>query len=97
MRGALQHHPPPRHPPRPPARPPAGEIIPQAACKSYGLQIGAYAAPFVRVLMFLTAPLSYPIGWLLDHVLGEEHTALFRCACGVGWGCVGGKGGLCCW
>jgi hypothetical protein len=56
----------------------AGEIIPQAACSRYGLQIGAYSAPFVRLLMFLTAPISYPIGWVLDRVLGHRHTALFR-------------------
>ena len=56
----------------------AGEIIPQAACSRYGLQIGAYSAPFVRLLMLLTAPISYPIGWVLDRVLGHRHTALFR-------------------
>ncbi|EFN59369.1 hypothetical protein CHLNCDRAFT_137839 [Chlorella variabilis] len=55
-----------------------GEIIPQAACSRYGLQIGAYSAPFVRLLMMLTAPISYPIGWVLDQVLGHRHTALFR-------------------
>jgi metal transporter CNNM len=55
-----------------------GEIIPQAACSRYGLQIGAYSAPFVRALMFLTAPISYPIAWVLDRVLGHRHTALFR-------------------
>lgn len=96
-----------------------GEIIPQAACSRYGLQIGAYSAPFVQVrlragrgrwraprpgggpallvnssmcparparparpapqaLIFLTAPVSFPIGWLLDWVLGSRHTALFR-------------------
>lgn len=61
-----------------------GEIIPQAACSAYGLQIGAYSAPFVHVLMFLTAPISYPIGWVLDRVLGERHTALFRWGGAVG-------------
>lgn len=56
----------------------AGEIVPQAACSRYGLEIGAASAPFVRLLMWLTAPVSYPIGWLLDLVLGHRHTALFR-------------------
>ena len=59
--------------------PHAGEIIPQAACSRYGLEIGATSAPFVQLLMYLTAPLSYPIGWVLDRVLGDRHTALFRC------------------
>lgn len=60
--------------------PAAGEIIPQAACSRYGLEIGAASAPFVRLLMWLTAPVSYPIGWVLDRVLGDRHTALFRWA-----------------
>lgn len=55
-----------------------GEIIPQAACSAYGLEIGALSAPFVRVLMVLTAPLNIPIAWVLDRVLGHRQTALFR-------------------
>jgi metal transporter CNNM len=55
-----------------------GEIIPQAACSAYGLEIGALSAPFVRVLMFLTSPLNIPIAWVLDRVLGHRQTALFR-------------------
>jgi hypothetical protein len=37
------------HPPHPPTHTHAGEIIPQAACSAYGLQIGAFFAPFVQV------------------------------------------------
>lgn len=55
-----------------------GEIVPQAACSAYGLEIGAHSALFVRVLMFLTAPLAVPIAWMLDRVLGHRQTALFR-------------------
>ncbi|GBG00143.1 hypothetical protein Rsub_12834 [Raphidocelis subcapitata] len=55
-----------------------GEVLPQAVCSRYGLMIGASAAWFVRLLMFLCAPLAWPIGKLLDVLLGGEHTALFR-------------------
>lgn len=55
-----------------------GEIIPQAACSAYGLEIGAHSATFVRVLMVLTAPLVVPIAWILDKILGHRQTALFR-------------------
>lgn len=55
-----------------------GEIIPQAACSAYGLEIGASSAPFVRALMVVTAPVAIPIAFVLDRVLGHRHTALFR-------------------
>jgi metal transporter CNNM len=51
----------------------AGEIIPQALCTRYGLQIGAYSAWFVRGLMALTSPLTFPISKILDCLLGTEH------------------------
>lgn len=34
----------------------------QAVCKRYGLEIGAYCAPLVRLLMVLTAPVAWPLG-----------------------------------
>ena len=37
-------------------------------------QIGANSAWFVRLLMLLAAPLAWPIGKLLDFLLGGEHT-----------------------
>ncbi|KAG2135098.1 hypothetical protein DEU56DRAFT_807792 [Suillus clintonianus] len=51
-------------------------IIPQAASVRYGLSIGARCAPFVLCLMYLFAPVAYPIAKLLDYVLGqnEGHT-----------------------
>lgn len=55
-----------------------GEIIPQAICSRYGLQVGAYSAWFVNLLMTITYPISYPIGKLLDSLLGSDHSALFR-------------------
>ncbi|XP_010028065.2 DUF21 domain-containing protein At2g14520 isoform X1 [Eucalyptus grandis] len=55
-----------------------GEILPQAVCSRYGLEIGAAVAPVVRVLVFICFPVAYPISKLLDFVLGEGHEALFR-------------------
>jgi CBS domain containing-hemolysin-like protein len=52
----------------------AGEILPQAVCRSYGLQVGSYSALLVRLLMGLSAPISWPISKLLDWILGEERS-----------------------
>lgn len=54
-----------------------GEIIPQAVCKRHGLYFGAYLAWLVRLLMIVTGVITWPIGKLLDRVLGEE-SALYR-------------------
>ena len=34
----------------------------QAVCKRYGLEIGAYCSWLVRALMWITAPVSWPLG-----------------------------------
>lgn len=55
-----------------------GEIVPQALCSKFGLAIGANLAWFVRALMLLTSPISYPVSKVLDWVLGSDHVVLFR-------------------
>lgn len=55
-----------------------GEVLPQAVCSRYGLAIGANLVWFVRILMFICFPVSYPVGKLLDHVLGHNDAGLFR-------------------
>ncbi|KAL5054447.1 hypothetical protein RYX36_035129 [Vicia faba] len=55
-----------------------GEIIPQSVCSRYGLAIGASVTPFVRVLVWICYPVSFPISKLLDYLLGHRHEALFR-------------------
>lgn len=54
-----------------------GEVLPQAVCKRYGLHVGAYLSWLVRLLMWATLPISYPLGKLLDWLLGQE-SVLFR-------------------
>lgn len=53
-----------------------GEVIPQAVCARHGLAIGARCAPFVHFLMYLFAPVTYPIAKILDRALGihDAHT-----------------------
>ncbi|XP_021844196.1 DUF21 domain-containing protein At4g14240 isoform X2 [Spinacia oleracea] len=54
-----------------------GEVIPQAICTRYGLAVGANFIWFVRVLMIVTYPISFPISKVLDFLLGHDE-ALFR-------------------
>ncbi|KAH0748947.1 hypothetical protein KY290_028179 [Solanum tuberosum] len=54
-----------------------GEVIPQAICTRYGLAVGANFVWLVRVLMVICYPIAYPIGKILDCVLGH-HEVLFR-------------------
>lgn len=49
-----------------------GEIIPQATISRYALRFGALTAPFVHILLFVLSPITKPIAWILDHVLGDE-------------------------
>ncbi|KAF7837228.1 DUF21 domain-containing protein [Senna tora] len=54
-----------------------GEVIPQAICSRYGLAVGANLVLLVRILMIICYPIAYPIGKVLDWVLGHNE-ALFR-------------------
>ncbi|CAJ2633162.1 putative DUF21 domain-containing protein At1g03270 [Trifolium pratense] len=54
-----------------------GEVIPQAICTRYRLYVGATFIGLVRVLMFICYPIAYPIGKVMDLLLGHDDV-LFR-------------------
>lgn len=54
-----------------------GEIIPQAAFSRHALWVGSTFAPITRVLMFVLYPVTFPISYLLDKLLGEEIPTMY--------------------
>ena len=48
------------------------EILPQAICSRYGLVLAAHTTYIIWSLMFLLAPIAWPLSWLLDKALGRE-------------------------
>mmetsp|Transcript_58440 Transcript_58440/g.126439 ORF Transcript_58440/g.126439 Transcript_58440/m.126439 type:complete len:638 (+) Transcript_58440:61-1974(+) len=49
-----------------------GEILPQAACSRYALQVGARTVCIVKVLICLFYILTKPMSLMLDYMLGQE-------------------------
>ncbi|CAF0931137.1 unnamed protein product [Rotaria sordida] len=54
-----------------------GEIIPQAICSRYGLVIGAHTHVITWASMIVTGIISYPLGFILNKILGQEVTASY--------------------
>lgn len=49
-----------------------GEIIPQATFSRYALEFGAKFVWIVKLFMYGLYPVTKPVAWLLDKLLGEE-------------------------
>eukprot|EP00403_Amphidinium_massartii_P018743 CAMPEP_0178420610 /NCGR_PEP_ID=MMETSP0689_2-20121128/26222_1 /TAXON_ID=160604 /ORGANISM="Amphidinium massartii, Strain CS-259" /LENGTH=606 /DNA_ID=CAMNT_0020042099 /DNA_START=39 /DNA_END=1855 /DNA_ORIENTATION=+ len=49
-----------------------GEILPQAACSRYALQVGARTVPLVKLLMAVFFVITKPLSMFLDCLLGQE-------------------------
>ncbi len=43
-----------------------GEIIPQAVISRHALWFGSRLAPFIKVIVFVLSPITYPIALMLD-------------------------------
>ena len=54
-----------------------GEILPMAICTSkHKINIAACLSPLVFLLMILTCPISWPIGKILDYIVGNHKVEL---------------------
>lgn len=49
-----------------------GEIVPQALCQRYSLEVGNASVEVVRVIMVILFPVAFPLSYCLDLALGEE-------------------------
>ncbi|EPY22739.1 CBS domain-containing protein [Strigomonas culicis] len=54
------------------------EMLPQAVFIHHALAVVAFLCPFIQVLMWLSAPIAWPIGKLLDHLVGDKEAVFFR-------------------
>jgi len=57
-----------------------GEVIPQAICSRYGLAIGYYIHWFMWALIGVCFIVAYPVGKLLDCILGDHQLTFYRVA-----------------
>jgi len=50
-----------------------GEILPQALCTGPNqINIAGFLSPFTKMLMFITCPISFPLGKMLDCLFGQH-------------------------
>jgi metal transporter CNNM len=55
-----------------------GEILPQAIFPRFALEIGSRLHWMIWILIVLFYPVSAPMAWILDHLLGEEPLVLWN-------------------
>jgi len=54
-----------------------GEIIPQAVLSRHAMKVGSLCAPLMKVFMFITFPIAFPVAYILDKLLGEEMPGVY--------------------
>lgn len=55
-----------------------GEILPQAIFPRYALQMGANLSWLVWISLFIFYPITAPIAWILDKLIGKEPPVLWN-------------------
>jgi metal transporter CNNM len=48
------------------------EILPNAVCSIYAMEIGAFSVPIIRFFMFILYPIAKPLSIVLDKFLGDH-------------------------
>ncbi len=54
-----------------------GEIIPQAVISRHALAFGAKTAWLVKIIIIVLYPITFPISWVLDKLLGNEMATVY--------------------
>lgn len=54
-----------------------GEIIPQAICSRYGLYIGGFFSPFIKLIQVALFPILKPISAILDRAVGRPNEKVY--------------------
>jgi len=54
-----------------------GEIVPQAVLSRHGMWFGSRLAPVMKLIMLILSPITFPIAFILDKLLGQEMPTLY--------------------
>ncbi len=54
-----------------------GEVLPQSLVSRFALKFGSMTAPFMRVIIFILYPITAPIAYALDRLLGSELPTIY--------------------
>ncbi|KAK7198412.1 hypothetical protein NESM_000800900 [Novymonas esmeraldas] len=54
------------------------EILPQAFFIQHAFELSAFLSPFIQALMWITAPIAWPMSQLLDAIVGDKEVVPFH-------------------